>query len=387
MNIVFNTIFIPCSWINSKLIVIFKKGCRKICGNYRGISINDTIYRIFDKILYNRLTLWYKPSVEQAGCQEKRGCVEQILTIRLLCDYAKKKRVKLFLLYIDFEKAYDKVPRKTLLDILKSLGCGGRFLSVLAKIYTDEKLVFKVAVIQTAIGVRQGAASSCLLFIIFLDVMVKMINRSENDGFLESYHSLLLMDDTVLLATSREKLITKFQIVQHFCKEYGMSINVSKTKFMVINGVSYERSPIISNGINVKYCPYYLYLGAYLTDDGNYKTSIDLHVTDKKKHFLKYISFLEKNCDFPFTIKGRVADACLFSTILYSCETWCCSSFGKLETIYMGIIKTLLAVRQTTCNDLCLVEGGMPSIKALIRKRQHKFFTEKLNNLQNDIHL
>ena len=330
------------------------------------------------------MALWYKPSVEQAGCQEKRGCIEQILTLRLLCDYAKKKRVKLYLLYIDFEKAYDKVSRKMLLDILKSLGCGGRFLSVLAKIYSNIKLVFKIAVISTSIGVRQGAASSCLLFIIFLDVMVKMINQSENDGFLMSLHCLLLMDDTVLLATSRQKLIKKFQIVQCFCREYGMSINISKTKFMVINGDGGDQRPIISNGTTVKYCRYYLYLGAYITDDGNYKSAIDLHVKDKKKHLLKYISFLQKNCDFPFTIKRRVAEACLFSTILYSCESWCCASFGKLEYLYMSIIKTLLSVRQTTCNNLCLVECGMPSLKAFIRQRQYKYFSKKLQDLQDD---
>ena len=124
-------------------------------------------------------------SVEQADCEEKRECVKQILTIRLLCDYAKKKRVKLFLLYIDFERAYDKVPRKMLRDILKSLVIDF-YLSL--QEYTDIKLLFKLAVIQTAIGVRQGAASSCLLFIIFRDVMVKMINLSENDGFLKSCH-------------------------------------------------------------------------------------------------------------------------------------------------------------------------------------------------------
>ena len=97
-NIVLNTFFQPPSWIYSKLIGIFKKGDRKLGGNFRGISVNDTIYRIFEKVLYNRLVAWYRPSKEQAGCQEKRGCLEQILTARLLCDYAKKKRVKLYLL-------------------------------------------------------------------------------------------------------------------------------------------------------------------------------------------------------------------------------------------------------------------------------------------------
>ena len=144
-----NTIFQPSSWIYSKLIVIFEKGDRKLCGNFRGISVNDTIYRILDNILSNRLIAWYRPSKEQAGCQ---GCLEKILTVRILCDHAKKKHVKLYLLYIDFEKSYDKVKRKTLFAILKSIGCG-RFLSVLSKVYTDSKLDFKSAIILTSIGV------------------------------------------------------------------------------------------------------------------------------------------------------------------------------------------------------------------------------------------
>ena len=127
--------------------------------------------------------------------------------MRLFCDYVKKERVKFYLLYIDFEKAYDKVKRKTLFDILNSMGCVGRFLSVLSKVYTAIRMVFKLAIILTSIGVRQGDTSSCMLFIIYSGVMVKMINRAENDGFLQSFHSLLFMDDTVLFATSRDKLI------------------------------------------------------------------------------------------------------------------------------------------------------------------------------------
>ena len=128
MNVAFDLLILPTSWIYSKLIVIFKKGVRTICGNYRGIGINDALYRIFDKILYKRLEMWYKPSPEQAGCQKNRGVAEQILTVRLLSEYARKSRKMLFLLFIDFEKAYDKVNRHSLFDELKRLGCGRKFI-------------------------------------------------------------------------------------------------------------------------------------------------------------------------------------------------------------------------------------------------------------------
>ena len=134
------------------------------------------------------------------------------------------------MLFIDFEKAYDKVPRVKLINELKRLGCGKRFLSIISLLYSNIKLVFQSATISTSIGVKQGSASSCMFFVIFLDIMVRMINTVRNDGFLESLHALLLMDDTALLATNRERIIEKFQIVQRFCKDYGMSINTKKTR-------------------------------------------------------------------------------------------------------------------------------------------------------------
>ena len=154
------------------------------------------MYRIFDKVVYSS--------------QKNRGCLDQIITIRLLSDYAKMSRKKLFLLFIDFEKAYDKVPRVKLMNELKRLGCGKTLLTILSLIYANIELVFQSPTISTSIGVRQGAATSCILFIIYLDIMARMINTVGDDGFLKSLHTLLLMGDTVLLATSRVQIVQLF---------------------------------------------------------------------------------------------------------------------------------------------------------------------------------
>ena len=44
------------------------------------------------------------------------------------------------------------------------------------------------------------------------------------------------MDDTVILFTSRNGILTKLSKLNDFCVSHGMKINASKTKFMVING-------------------------------------------------------------------------------------------------------------------------------------------------------
>ena len=98
--------------------------------------------------------------------------------------------------------------------------------------YTCTRNILMSAVINATIGVRQGAPSSCLLFVIYIDEMIKMIKNSiVEDGFLGGLHALLLMDDTVIVATNRTKCEEKLKVVINYCNEYGMGINVKKDNF------------------------------------------------------------------------------------------------------------------------------------------------------------
>ena len=57
--------------------------------------------------------------------------------------------------------------------------------------------VLKSAIIIANQGVRQGASTGSVLFILYMDKMVQMINSiNEADGFLAKLHTLVLMDDT-----------------------------------------------------------------------------------------------------------------------------------------------------------------------------------------------
>ena len=134
-NVVFMNMNYPVLWCYSKLVLIFKAGNRMLCDNYRGISIMDTLAKIYDALIYNRLLLWCNISKCQAGAQKKRSCIEQILSLRLLCDFAVFRNVKLYVLFIDFSKAYDRVPRNKMLEVLKSLGCGKRMLLAVQAMY------------------------------------------------------------------------------------------------------------------------------------------------------------------------------------------------------------------------------------------------------------
>ncbi len=203
--IIFTSGCYPAQWCFSRLVTVFKKGQRSLCSNYRGTAVTDSITKLFDCILNNRLKLWYRPTSEQAGAQSGRSCQEQILALRLLIAYAVAKKVKLWLMFVDFTKAYDRVPRYKLLDELKLAGCGKRFLLVLKAMYMCTKFVLRSAIICASAGVKQGAPLSCLFFVFYVDIMIKKIRSYGPDGFLGLLHSLLLMDDTAVVSGWREQ--------------------------------------------------------------------------------------------------------------------------------------------------------------------------------------
>ena len=107
--------------------------------------------------------------------------------------------------------------------------------------YKSSHGILGSAIITTTVGVKQGSPTSCFLFIVFVNSFIRILkSRCEPDGFLRWLHSLMLVDDTVILATSRERLIQKLSLLQECCQNTGMVINEKKTEFMAINGTVME---------------------------------------------------------------------------------------------------------------------------------------------------
>ena len=333
------------------------------------------IAKLYDMVLCCRIEQWFKPYREQAGAQRGRGCLEHLVTLRLLTDYAKQKKKKLFITFIDFSQAYDMVPRATLLRVLRRLGCGAVMLGAIAAMYAVTESALGSVLITVTLGVRQGSPTSCLLFILFVNDLIKLIKEGvELDGFLSWLHVLVLMDDTVLLATSREKMVHKIRILVDYCNAYGMKINQSKTKFMAINGSREEEEPMRVGDLVVDKCQKYIYLGSPFTADGSTASSVKAHAKAKIPHVLKYVSFLRKNNDIPFIVKRRVLDAALMSTLLYGCESWLGADLKPMSKLYNWCLKELLGVRRSTCNEVCYAELGYPSLPQIVALKQHKFF-------------
>ncbi len=122
------------------------------------------------------------------------------------------------------------MPRHTLFRTLKRLGCGKVMLVAIIAMYHVTESIVGCAVVTSTVRVRQGLSTSCLLFIIYVDELIKVMKiRCQRETFIDWLHILLFMDDTVLFSASRSNIQRKLRILKEFCDEYGMKINAEKT--------------------------------------------------------------------------------------------------------------------------------------------------------------
>lgn len=76
------------------------------------------------------------------------------MSLRLLTEMAYRQKLKLFVTFVDFSKAYDMVPREKLFTILKRLGCGMKMTGALVAMYRVTESVIGGTVVTASLGGR-----------------------------------------------------------------------------------------------------------------------------------------------------------------------------------------------------------------------------------------
>src|SRR5699024_8466788 len=113
---------IPSQWKFTLIFLLFKgKGEKEDPNNYRGISLLSTSYKVFTKVLKSRLEqlLEEKLSDCQFGFRRGRSTSEAIAELLSSVKASFEDGKSMYGLFIDFEKAFDKVDRVKLLMKLK----------------------------------------------------------------------------------------------------------------------------------------------------------------------------------------------------------------------------------------------------------------------------
>ena len=138
-NAILNEGVFPADWARGIIAPIHKKGDVDCVGNYRGITLLPIIGKIFRNILDNRFHAWLEensPIVdEQAGFRKTYCTSDNIFILKTaICNYLAHSKGRLYIAFIDFEKAFDRIDHYSLFYKLINCGVKGKFYRVIINV-------------------------------------------------------------------------------------------------------------------------------------------------------------------------------------------------------------------------------------------------------------
>ena len=233
---------LPDEWTVGVICPLHKKGCKLTCSNFRGITLLNSAYKIFSKILSARLEPLYEDFLHefQAGFRRGRSTIDQIHSIRQIIYKSDDKNVETLHLLIDFKAAYDSISREELWSLMSEFGFPHKMIRLLRATLSKVLSCVKVQGLlsdrfETVTGLKQGDELSTKLFNIALEgVCRKARIQLEGTIFSKSSQLLAYADDIDIVGRNFRAVSDTYNKLEREALRLGLQVNEDKTKLLMV---------------------------------------------------------------------------------------------------------------------------------------------------------
>ncbi|KAK3560767.1 hypothetical protein QTP86_019209 [Hemibagrus guttatus] len=308
----------PEEWRRSVLVPIFKnKGDVQSCSNYRGIKLMSHTMKLWERVVEARLRKVVEICEQQYGFMPRKSTTDAIFALRILMEKYRDGQRELHCVFVDLEKAYDRVPREELWYCMRKSGVAEKYVRVVQDMYERSRTVVRCAVGQTEefnveVGLHQGSALSPFLFAMVMDQLSEEVRQ-------ESPWTMMFADDIVICSESSEQVEENLERWRFALERRGMKVSRSKTEYMCVN--EREGSGTVRlQGEEVKKVQEFKYLGSTVQSNGECGKEVKKRVQAGWNGWRKVWGVL---CDQKISarIKGKVYRTVVRAAMLYGLET------------------------------------------------------------------
>jgi hypothetical protein len=398
---------VPQSWKNAHITVLFKKGDRANCDNYRGIALLDHAGKVMAKIIAVRLAEYCErvgclPEA-QCGFRRGRGTRDMVFVARLLQEEAKRQGVPLYWCFVDLMKAYDTVPREGMWLVLERFGVPEGLIKVIRSFHDGMEAAVKLngvlsgrfAVLQ---GLRQGCVMSPVLFNMYFAALISEVEKRfsqwkaarvraggsggvievsyrlevdplrpflgglycENAGIQELW-KLLFADDAALVTLDAEALQALVDCFYSVALKFGLKVSLSKTKTMLQPGrvvrVGRVEQPVVVSPLRITLGPggcvleqvsSFVHLGSKMSSDGAAHPEVSRRTGLAMVAFRRFQRQFFRIAGVSHRAKVVVFNAMVMSVLLHGAENWTVSAahLRSLESFHYGCLLQIVGKRR-----------------------------------------
>ena len=357
----------------------FKRG-RTCCENVRRTTpiINKDTLKLWERVVESRLRKMVNISERQYGFQPGKSTIQPLFCLRMLQEKHREFGKELHAVFVDLEKAYDRVPRELIWYSLRRKGVPEAYINIIRDMYAGCKTSVmtsagKTKGIEIEVGLHQGSALSPLLFVIIIDVITEEIEEG-------TPWAMLFADDLVLCDPDRQMMELRLERWRECMEKNGLKVSRAKTEHLQTIG---DTDPVRmkrymeTEMVNLPTVQSFKYLGSTIDRRGGASKDVDNRVA---KAWSKWRELSGVICDkkIPTKLKLLIYQTVIRPTLLYGCETWPMSvkDEKRMSTTEMRMVRWAMGVSllEHRRNEEILEEAKVEAIATVMRRRRLEWF-------------
>lgn len=399
-NLAWKEAKIPEDWKVGVVVPIFKKGDKRECNNYRGITLLSIASKVYERILETKLTREIDTQLEQcqSGFRKGRSIHDHIFTIRQITEKTRDSNSQVLQAFLDLEKAFDRLPRSEIQKALIKKNIDQNLRNAIMSFYVNTRSYVRTDNMHSeeflvSVGVRQGGVLSPVLFNLVMDEVIKE-TRGRTSKLFVGYRNMepvwisecAFADDLVVFAKNETELKKNLNIWNEKLKRKKLKLNEDKTKVM-IGGKTNHLLNVGLNGKRLEQVNSFKYLGVYMESQGYQNQEINARIQSAANvyHSMKN-SFIGKK-EVSTKTKMSVYDSVFVPILIFGCESWVLNKKHKsmLQSMEMKYLRKVLGItRRNRVRNVNIREQlQAQSVISKIENRQLAWFGH-LKRMNND---
>ena len=403
----------PEEWETSLLKILPKKGDLSLTGNHRGIMLLEVSYKIVANILKMRL-LPIEEELDhesQCGFRPQRGCTDAVYTVKMALKKRREHGLESWVLFLDLVKAFDRVPRDMLWEVLKKFGVPAKVIDLIKSLHQRVKVKFSVDgithIIYSIVGVKQGDILGPILFTFYVAAIMitwrkvfagpVCVFRTKPDFVLtgRSYRAYgeefpltdsEYADDTAAIFVTRQSVDQDVPLLINHFSRWGMEVHTgdlnkdknsktemlfcSKPPHMYEDPDTYDNANIgninLGEGRYIPIVASFIYLGSVMARDCTDILDVRNRIEKAGEAFGAIRKNVLSSTRVSNTSKKFVYMCIILAILLYGSEMWCLTE---------ALLHELRCFHARCVRSMCRVTRW--------HTRLHRISTEELLNRLN----
>ena len=339
---------VPLDMRSADVTPIHKKGPVTVTGNFRPISLTSIPGKVQESLVKDSVVAHLERHEllgnSQHGFRRGRSCVTNLLAFYHTMFETYDRTRAIDVIFLDFKKAFDKVPHVRLMSKVRALGIGGSLARWIEAWLVDRRqrvLVNGVPSEWTPVtsGVPQGSVLGPLLFLIYINDLDSGL-VSKLSKFADDTKLGINAADPVAVSELRSDLVK----IGEWSKRWQMPFNTEKCKVLHVGGGNREENYSLL-GDPIAASAQELDLGVVITADLKFSAQC-LAAEKKAQKILGYIKRVFKHRSK--TVVLTLYNALVRPLLEYAVQFWTPTlqkDIARLERVQARATKLVPSIR------------------------------------------